>query len=195
MALHRKALALYKAAIDAVHTIEEHLAEHAAPTPATIISDASNVLADLTDAVYAARETETLLDNLRKRVSKLHTNLQIAACTVYRESDITELVEAGGAIGDYASGKPLIKTAVAAIRRDRMPELYDRFCREVLGITNESLIQSGAVEVHYAYFSEWLTQRLNDGEPMPACLLDQKQYQDMKFSVSKRRSLLDDTEL
>lgn len=189
--LDPKYLALFHEAMLAVTGLEAAI--NRTPTAEQLIQKEGNPLAHLTDAIYAARETYNLLDNLRKAVNRVNKKLQQTACVLYLESSPAQQAEfsdTGSVIGEYATGKPKTNTSVESLKRVKSPELYDRFCREVLGVTNESLIQSGAVEVQYKYFGEWITQQLADGYVKPDVMDQVKTYNEYEFSVTKKRPLL-----
>ena len=189
--LDPKYLALFQETMTAVTSLEASI--NRTPTPEQLIQGPGDSLANLTDAIYAVRESYKLIDNLRKQVDKANKQLQQTACVLYLESSPSQQAEfsdTGAVIGEYASGKPKTNTSVESLKRVKSPELYDRFCREVLGVTNESLIEAGAVEVHYRYFGEWITQQLSEGYVKPDVMDQLKTYNEFEFSVTKKRGLL-----
>ena len=189
--LPAKSFQLYQAVVTAAADVEGAL--NRAPTAEHVIQMDGDILANMTDAIYALRESYNLLDNLRKAVNKQHKELQTAACTLYMQLDPvqqSQLNEAGRVEGEFATGKPSTKTTVATLKRSKSPELYDRFCREVLGVTNEHLIETGAIEAHYVYFSEWVTQQLADGKVLPDVMNQIKQYNELEFGVIKKKAIL-----
>jgi len=182
---------LYHDAVTAVADLEGSF--NRAPTPEQIIQMEGDMLSNLTDSVYACRETYELLDNLRKRMNHIYKEFQKAACVAYMQitpDEQDKLSKAGCAVGDFASGKPSTKITVASVKRDKSPELYDRFCREVLGVKNEALIESGAIEVHYKYFGEWVTEQVASGGVLPDVMKDIKTYQEFEFRVTKHKAIL-----
>jgi len=189
--LDKKYLDLYQESMTAVTNLEAAI--NRTPTAEQLIQQDGNPLAHLADAIYATRETYKLLDNLRKTVDKVNKQLQQIACVLYIESSPSQQAEfsdTGAVVGEYATGKPKTNTSVESLKRAKAPELYDRFCREVLGVTNESLIQAGAVEVHYRYFGDWITQQLSEGYVKPDVMDQIKTYNEYEFSVTKKRGLL-----
>ena len=189
--LHPNYFNLFRDAVTAVSELEAAI--NRTPTAEQLIQQEGNPLAHLTDAIYAVRETYNLIDNLRKNINNTNKQLQQVACVLYLESSPEQQAafsDSGAVVGEYASGKPKTNVSVASLKREKAPDLYDRFCREVLGVTNQSLIESGAVEVHYKYFGEWLTQQLSEGYVKPDVMDQLKTYNEFEFSVTKKRALL-----
>ena len=186
-----KYLQLYKDVVTAV--AEVNGAINRSPTPEQVIQMDGDILQNLTDAIYAVRESYDLLDEARKTVNNLHRELQGAACTAYLSAtpeQVFAMTESGRTKGEYATGKPGTKVTVEQMKRDKSPELYDRFCREVLGVTNDSLIESGAIEVHYKYFGEWVTNELAEGRMTQDIFKQVKTYNELQYKVIKTKALL-----
>lgn len=186
--LNQRYYQLYHEAVTAVAQLEGAL--NRCPTTEQLIQLEGDTLAHFTDNIYAVRETYNLIDNLRKTVQKMHKDLQTSACALYMEAQPTQMTETGKIQGDYATGCPSGKVAVESLKRVKCPALYDRFCREMLGVTNESLIESGSIEVHYKYFGDWLSEQLAKGFVAPEVLSQVKQYNELEFKVTKRKALL-----
>jgi len=186
-----KYLELYKEIVTAVSLVNASI--NRAPTPEQVIQMEGDILQNLTDAVYAARESYNLLDEARKAVNGLHKELQHAACTAYMTAtpdQVYGFTEAGKVRGEYATGKPGTKVTVEKVQRSKSPEVYDRFCREVLGVTNEALIEAGAVEVHYKYFGEWVSNELAEGRLTQDVFKQIKTYNELEYKVTKTQALL-----
>lgn len=186
-----KSFQLYQTVVTAAAEIEAALGR--APTVEQVIQMDGDILGNMTDAIYALRESFNLADNIRKAINKQFKEMQQAACAAYMSADIHQqslLNEAGRAVGEYATGKPSTKTAVSILKREKNPSLYDRFCRECLGVTNDELIHSGAVEVHYVYFSDWVTNQIAEGKCLPEVLSEMKQYNELGFDVVKKKPIL-----
>lgn len=186
--LHQRYYQLHLQAVTAVAELESAI--NRCPTTEQLIQLEGDMLANFTDNIYAMRETYGILDRLRKTVKKLHEDLQTVACALYMEAQPTQMTETGRIQGDYATGHPVGKVAIGQLKREKCPALYDRFCREMLGVTNESLIESGSIEVHYKYFGDWLSEQLAKGFVAPEVLSQVKQYNELEFKVTKRKALL-----
>lgn len=189
--LNQRYFQLYHETVTAVAQVEGAL--NRCPTSEQIMQLDGDTLAHFTDNIYAVREAYNLVDNLRKTIQRTHKELQTVACALYMEATPDQkdsMTETGKVIGEYASGSPAPKVSVESLKRVKCPALYDRFCREVLGVTNESLIESGSIEVHYKYFGDWLTQQLSEGYVQPEVMSEVKQYNEFEFKVTKRKALL-----
>lgn len=193
--LNQRYLQLYQAAVNAVAQVEAAL--NCCPTNEQIaegsVHEGTDMLKNFTDNIYAIRETHALIDTLRKTLQTNHKALQTYACALYMEAtpeDRDQMTETGKVVGDYATGYPSPKVSVETLKRVKCPELYDRFCKEVLGVTNESLVQSGSIEVHYKYFGDWLTEQLAQGYVQPEVMSEVKQYNEFEFKVTKKKALL-----
>lgn len=186
-----KSYQLYQTVVTAAADIEGAL--NRAPTVEQVIQMDGDMLGNMTDAIYALREAYNLIDNVRKSINNQFKEMQQAACVAYMNADMHQqslLNGTGRAVGEYATGKPSTKTTVGVVKREKNPALYDRFCREVLGITNEELIEAGAVEAHYVYFSNWVTSQIASGKCLPDVLSQMKQYNELGFDVVKTKPLL-----
>lgn len=189
--LNQRYFQLYCDVVTAVSQLEGAIDR--CPTTEQLIQVEGDTLANFTDCIYAVRESYNLLDSLRKNANKVHKELQTAACAMYMESTPTQkdtMTDTGKVVGEYATGRPAAKVSVESLKRVKCPALYDRFCREMLGVTNESLIESGSIEVHYKYFGDWLTEQLAQGFVTPDVMSEVKQYNEFEFKVTKRKALL-----
>ena len=189
--LPAKSFQLYQAVVTAAADVEGAL--NRAPTAEHVIQMDGDILANMTDAVYALRESYELIDSLRKSVKRQHEELQRAACALYSQLDPvqqSQLNDTGRVEGEFATGKPSTKTNVTMVKRKKDPELYDRFCREALGVTNTELIESGAIEAHFVHFSDWVTKQVAEGKVLPDVINKMKTYNELGFGVIKKKAIL-----
>jgi hypothetical protein len=182
--LHPSALSAYRKLVQLSAIVGSTIRNEMPGVDKAIQYTAGKPLENLTDLVFVLRETEKLLEALRKDVSKRYEEAQHAACVAFTQAPPEEFkVEA-----EYVTGVPDPKKAIPNIKREGNEEVYDRFLREVLKVQDESVIQSGSIVIHYVHFREWLTAQLRNGINIPEELMP-KSYTEYNFSVTKRRGM------
>jgi hypothetical protein len=180
--LHPSALEAYRKLVKLSAVVGATIAHELPGVDKAIQDTRATPLENLADLVYVLRESEKLLDSLRKEVSRRYEEAQHAACVAFTQAPPEEFkVDA-----EYVTGMPDPKKAIPNIKREGNEEVYDRFLREVLKVQDESVIASGSIVIHYVHFREWLTNQLRSGVNIPEELLP-KSYTEYNFKVTKRR--------
>ncbi len=124
-----------------------------------------DTLGNYADYCYALKQIEELADKLRKEAKNKGRAMQATACALFIQLQPEEPV----AHGKYASAKPNFKQAINTLKRtEETAEAYDAFCREALGVTNESAIAAGVINVHFDSFQEWHAAALAEGKNYPS---------------------------
>lgn len=123
--------------------------------------------ADMTDLGYIQRDMERRLDELRKeckaRQEGIGRLLCLAIVSRFGRDSSTELI----ARGVLAIASPDVK------KKPIMPKKGTPEYTELLtyfGMTDQRLIDSGSVSLHYMHLSAHITQLAEEGKNPPACL-------------------------
>lgn len=188
MAMNKASLLFFHTLVNSLSVLKSTMAK--VPQPLEAVADTTgDPLGNLADLVYVLREAEALAIELKRDLSKLKSAAEMTACHVWQNYPPA----IGEAVGEYCTGKPHFKKALADIKRDGNEEVYDRFCREVLHVLDQRVIESGAIAIHYQRFSDWYSQCLADGQAFDDVVNTLKGYTELHFSVKKTRGLLEES--
>lgn len=150
--------------------------------PQNVASKPGDVMGNYADYCFLLRNVEELLDKLRKEAASRHKAMQATACAIFTQlSPDTPTGE-----GKYATGQPVFSQAISGLKRtDETQEAYDLFCRESLGITDQTVIESGVISVHFDKFQEWYIKAMEAGRTLPG--VEQfKPFNNFAYKTRKR---------
>lgn len=138
------------------------------------------------DTIYVLKKTAELLKETRAAVNRKHDLFNaIAVSLAAEEGELTVRTE-------WCTMTCSTKVSTQVPTLAKTPQAYEVFCKEVLGITSEEVIESGMVSIHYERWSEFYTAMLQAGKDIPPLLARElKQYDASKTIVRKKRDLLE----
>lgn len=136
---------------------------------------------ELADAVYALRETSTLLEDLRKEADRLKGELERQCCATWVKIGRGDPVRTA-----YCTGSPDVKQTPKT-PRPGTPE-YGEFCRH-FGVD-----PGGFFRPHWPSLLEAMTDAASRGLPAPPGCDPAQTWTVFKVKVTKRRPVLDGDE-
>lgn len=157
------------------------------PSTQDIIAGATGnpgrALDELIDAGFALSEVLKNLEELEKLVKTRKEAIEKAATAIYVSYPaFQQTIQT-----KYTKAVISYKTKHSELRRTQQnADVYDRFCREVLKIASEEIIQAGVVCTYYPGWSEYITALQAAGYSLPAGLEKAfKEYNEIKVSYRK----------
>jgi hypothetical protein len=138
---------------------------------------------DLADCIHACNEIYKLLDDSRKDLAKKTKLLEQYLFTLYTmKGDVTRRID-----GHYCTARPKVSTT------HRVPKFSVEYkdYKELLEFMEvpEEIIKLGILQPHYKYFGEYITKKIEQGEPIPQV---KNIYSEVKITTRAKRSLEDD---
>lgn len=145
-------------------------------------------LDELADVAFALREIEKLTHDIEKEARLLREFTEKLACAAWVQIGEAETIKT-----EYCTATPSVKMMVSLPTRKNQPEQYQQLCL-ALGIPSELIgdeTDPGPVSVNWPGMVEYLTAKLQKGEPLPAGLDMKKTYNIYKLNIRKRKEIDD----
>lgn len=155
-------------------------------TQEIIASAAGNpgrALAELIDAGFAIDTVLKNLEELEKNLKTRKEGIEKAATAIYvAYPAFQQTIET-----PHTKAVISYKTKHSELRRTtENAEVYDRFCREVLHVASEEIIQAGVICTYYPGWTEYITAIEAAGGSLPQGLEKAfKEYHEIKVSYRK----------
>lgn len=157
------------------------------PSTQDIIAGAAGnpgrALDELIDAGFALSEVLKNLEELEKLVKTRKETIEKAATAIYVSYPaFQQTIET-----KHTKATISCKTKHPELRRTpQNADVYDKFCREVLKITSEEIIQAGVVATYYPGWAEYISALSAAGESLPDGLDKAfKEYKEIKVAYRK----------
>jgi hypothetical protein len=137
---------------------------------------------ELTDAVYSLGEAYKYADDLRREIDKTKKLASKLVCLLW-----AKFTEGGPIRTAHCTGTPRIKmiASVPSARRD--PEAYESLM-EHLAIP-ERVWRNDVVRPHWPGLVEHLSQRLEQGLPVPPGIDPDKTYPDYAVTIRSKKGV------
>lgn len=136
---------------------------------------------ELADIAYATREAVKFVEEIRKDLNKINDVAQKLGTLAW-----TKLSPDGEPIRtDYCIGTPKVHQGASLPTKDKDFESYEKLMNYI-GIPYE--LYGGEYEVvrpHWPGFIEWLSDRAEQGEPLPPGVDPERKYPIFKLSCRK----------
>lgn len=147
---------------------------------------------ELADAFYALRETEKLANDIAKECRLVMDVLAKAVGALFVNEALTN-PSMTKITTDYCFAEPDVKSAVSIPSRKRDPEGYKKLLQH-LGIP-EHLIGDDSddgvkpISVNWKGMTDYVSDMIARGEPLPPCFDPSVTYPVYKLSVRKRKEV------
>lgn len=141
------------------------------------------------DAVFAIRKTHQLLADLVKALTKFDREISDKIVTVMALELKEGVLKRGSIKTEYTTAVCKVQNHLPVPKRKSNPELYANLCR-YCGIP-EDAIKSGVFNLTWDGFSEFLSEKLAEGRPLPQGVSLSEMYIVKSLVLRQNKSLLE----
>lgn len=144
-------------------------------------------LNDQADRLYVLRKLRDLYEEARKAVQRKHDTCNAIL--------VSQAVEAGEdkIKTEWCTVSIGIKMATEVPTPSKNPEAYKQFLTDICGVSDEEIIASGMLQIHFGHWGDYYTNvMLAAGRDLPGPLQGAlKQYDASKTTIRKNKDLLE----
>ena len=140
--------------------------------------------AALADLAFMLRESNKLVDDMRKEQNNLQEQVEKVACVRWVQANLNDGANAEPIRGEFVTATPDVKKMASLPRRSTNPEAYDALMT-YLGIPKD-VVEKDLMRCHWPAFTEHITELCAEGRPLPNGIDPSKTYDVYRLLLRKR---------